>query len=81
MRKLFPIRAKDAVEALRVLPRLLDADKLDEAEALLERAREEARHEGWGHAHVSFNLSFVQYRQGRLEAAYETLTEALAQIR
>lgn len=67
MRKLFPIRAKNAVEALRALPRLLDADKLDEAayETLAEALAQDPLNVDYHHA---FGVLLQRMREA-IEAA------------
>jgi len=78
MRNNIPTQVKDMLAAEMHAMGLVDSGKVVEAEPLLRRLRDDARNIGIGHAILSHRLSFVCFRQGRLEEALELTCEAIA---
>lgn len=79
MRKNLPAKAQELLELQRRADSLLEAENFEEAIDLLREVRDSARKEGWGTATPAYLLSFVYFRQDRLEDAFHLLLESLSQ--
>lgn len=79
MRTHVPPEVREMVANLQQAVQMSKGRQFVEAEPALRAIREDARKRGYGYGAASYHLSFVCFRQGRLEEALELVFEAIAQ--
>jgi len=79
MRNHIPQQLKEMLAADAHCAKLVKEGRFAEAEPILRAVRDDARKAGWGHASMSHHMSYICFRQGRLEEALELTLDALAQ--